>query len=270
MIPIPVAGLRALMSALFLAALAALPRDAWAQAEASAPSAEETPISVDGADGLSDVRIARRLREILGALGRFEDVRVQVTDGVVRLEGTVIDAATQAELERLAGRLEGVVAVQNRTEISGDLEERLAPAWERLRARGRTLVSGAPVFLVAVAVGLAIALLGGWVASRVIPWSRIAPNAFVAEVYGMLARLAFGLLGLVVALEILNATALLGAVLGAAGLAGLAIGFAVRDTVENFIASLMLSLRQPFRPDDLVEIEGDVGGSRGSPRGRPS
>jgi small-conductance mechanosensitive channel len=75
----------------------------------------------------------------------------------------------------------------------------------------------------------------------------------------MLARLAFGLLGLVVALEILNATALLGAVLCAAGLAGLAIGYAVRDTVENFIASLMLSLRQPFRPDDLVEIEGDVG-----------
>ncbi|SFQ24269.1 mechanosensitive ion channel family protein, partial [Tranquillimonas alkanivorans] len=40
---------------------------------------------------------------------------------------------------------------------------------------------------------------------------------------------------------------------------GLAIGFAVRDTVENFVASVMLSLRQPFRPNDLVEIEGDSG-----------
>jgi len=29
--------------------------------------------------------------------------------------------------------------------------------------------------------------------------------------------------------------------------------------VENFIATVMLSIRQPFRPFDLVEIEGDVG-----------
>lgn len=65
--------------------------------------------------------------------------------------------------------------------------------------------------------------------------------------------------GLLVALEILDATALLGSILGAAGVIGLAIGFAVRDTVENFIASIMLSIRQPFQPFDLVEIEGDVG-----------
>ncbi|MEX0370434.1 MAG: mechanosensitive ion channel family protein, partial [Tateyamaria sp.] len=61
------------------------------------------------------------------------------------------------------------------------------------------------------------------------------------------------------ALDILGATALLGTILGAAGIVGLAIGFAVRDTVENFIASIMLSIRQPFRPNDVVEIEGDIG-----------
>ena len=37
------------------------------------------------------------------------------------------------------------------------------------------------------------------------------------------------------------------------------MGFAVRDTVENFIASILLSLRQPFRPNDFVEIAGDMG-----------
>jgi small-conductance mechanosensitive channel len=73
------------------------------------------------------------------------------------------------------------------------------------------------------------------------------------------ARLVFVVLGAVVALDILGATALLGTILGAAGIVGLALGFAVRDTVENFIASVMLSFRQPFRPNDLVEIEGDLG-----------
>jgi small-conductance mechanosensitive channel len=65
--------------------------------------------------------------------------------------------------------------------------------------------------------------------------------------------------GIVIALDIMNATALLSTILGAAGIIGLALGFAVRDTVENFIASVMLSFRQPFRPNDTVEINGDVG-----------
>jgi small-conductance mechanosensitive channel len=91
------------------------------------------------------------------------------------------------------------------------------------------------------------------------PWERLAPNAFIADLYRQIWRLAFVIGGLIVALDIMNATALLSTILGAAGLIGLAIGFAVRDTVENFIASVMLSIRQPFRPNDVVEINGDQG-----------
>ena len=90
-------------------------------------------------------------------------------------------------------------------------------------------------------------------------WDRIAPNAFIAGIYRQAFRFLCGIVGMVVALDLLGAAALLGTILGAAGIVGLAIGFAVRDTVENFVASIMLSLRQPFRPNDLVEIEGDVG-----------
>ena len=91
------------------------------------------------------------------------------------------------------------------------------------------------------------------------PWERLAPNAFIADIYRQIIRLAFIIAALVVALDILGATALLSGILGAAGIVGLAIGFAVRDTVENFIASIMLSIRQPFRPNDTVEIDGDIG-----------
>ncbi len=88
---------------------------------------------------------------------------------------------------------------------------------------------------------------------------RISPNAFIAGLYRQAFRVASGIVGIVVALDVMGAAALLGTILGAAGIIGLAIGFAVRDTVENFVASVMLSLCQPFRPNDLVEIEGDVG-----------
>jgi small-conductance mechanosensitive channel len=56
-------------------------------------------------------------------------------------------------------------------------------------------------------------------------------------------------------LEILDATALLGTIVGVAGVMGLAIGFALRDTVENYIASILLSIRQPFRPLDQIVLE---------------
>jgi small-conductance mechanosensitive channel len=72
-------------------------------------------------------------------------------------------------------------------------------------------------------------------------------------------RIAFILVGLVLAMSILGATALLGTVLGAAGVLGLAVGFAVRDTIENYIASILLSVRRPFAPNDKVVIEGFKG-----------
>lgn len=65
--------------------------------------------------------------------------------------------------------------------------------------------------------------------------------------------------GLVMALSLLDATALLGTILGAAGIIGLAVGFAVRDTVENYIASILLSLRNPFEVNDFVDIDGHQG-----------
>ena len=97
-------------------------------------------------------------------------------------------------------------------------------------------------------------LIMGWLARRKQPWDRLSPNAFIADIYRQIVRLVFVIGGLVIALDIVGATALLSGILGAAGIVGLAIGFAVRDTVENFIASVLLSMRQPFRPNDTIEI----------------
>ena len=66
-------------------------------------------------------------------------------------------------------------------------------------------------------------------------------------------------LGVVVALNLLGSSTLMGTILGGAGVVGLAIGFAVRDSLENYIASIMLSLRQPFRANDHVVVDGHEG-----------
>ncbi|MFY0648463.1 mechanosensitive ion channel domain-containing protein [Sulfitobacter geojensis] len=210
-------------------------------------------------DASADAAIANRIRDILGELDGYEDISVTVSSGIVTLRGTTLDPGKATRLNELTSRVEGVVAIENAVQESTDVVERLNPAMERFRIRAVQLIAFLPLALVALSVFVLVVIFGFWLARRQQPWERLSPNAFIADIYRQIIRLLFVIGGLVIALDIVNATALLSGILGAAGIVGLAIGFAVRDTVENFIASIMLSIRQPFRPNDTVEIEGDTG-----------
>ena len=206
-----------------------------------------------------DAAIAQRIRAILSELEGYGDVTVAVKSGIVTLRGTTLDAAKARALNDLVSRVDGVVAIENEVVESTDVVERLNPAVKRFQERVSQMIAWAPLLIIAAAAFAAVAFIGVLLARMKQPWDRLAPNAFIADIYRMLLRLAFVVAGIVVALDILNATAILGTILGAAGIIGLAIGFAVKDTVENFIASIMLSIRQPFRPNDAIEINGDEG-----------
>lgn len=218
----------------------------------------EGPIGTENTEQI-DANIATRIREILGELGNYEDVTVTVSEGIVTFRGTANTAVEATELSSFANRIEGVVAVKNEVIQTRDVTRSLDPAIDRFRVRFDQFVAGLPLFLIAIAAFLIVVFLGISLARMKRPWNRLAPNAFVADIYRQIIRIAFFVFGVVIALDILNATALLSTILGAAGIIGLALGFAVRDTVENFIASVMLSFRQPFRPNDTVEINGDQG-----------
>lgn len=206
-----------------------------------------------------DAAIANRIREILRELDGYEDVTVTVSSGIVTLRGTALDGPSVARLNEISGRVEGVVTIKNEVVETTDVVRRLDPALERFRTRTEQFINYLPLAGIALTVFALVVLSGFAIARMRYPWDRLAPNAFIADIYRQIIRIAFLMGGVVIALDILGATALLSTVLGAAGIIGLAIGFAVRDTVENFIASVMLSIRQPFRPNDTVEIEGDMG-----------
>jgi len=242
------------MRFILLLIILALPLPALAQ-DTTQP---DSTISVENS-AQQDAAIAVRIREIIQQLDGYDAVAVYVSDGIVTLRGSTLDAATAEALNGLVARVEGVVAIENEVVETTDVVERLTPALERLWIRVEQFVAFLPLLLIAILAGLAVIWIGFFIARRKNPWDSMAPNAFIADIYRQITRLFFVVLGVVLALDLLNLTALLSTILGAAGIVGLAIGFAVRDTVENFIASIMLSMRQPFRPKDLVEIEGDTG-----------
>ncbi|MGF1469301.1 MAG: mechanosensitive ion channel domain-containing protein [Sandaracinaceae bacterium] len=222
-------------------------------------SATDETIETDAERRTADEAIRERLRGIFGATEALNGIGVEVREGVVTLRGEVLDPDASALAERLASRTRGVVAVNNRLERDRSVEGQITPATERARSMAESAVANLPVVGVAVAVVLFFWVLGWLLARQGWLWRRVSRNPLVASLLQRSAVLVFVVLGLVLALNILDAIAVLSAVLGAAGVRGIAVGFAVRDSIENFIASVMLSLRQPFRPKDLVDIDGREG-----------
>ena len=109
------------------------------------------------------------------------------------------------------------------------------------------------MLVIALVVVIVFALLGKLISSIQIlfAWTK---NQFVKDTAKQFVRIFMIVLGFVLALEILNATALVGAILGTAGVVGIAVGFAFKDLIENHLAGILLSLRQPFMPRDFVAI----------------
>ncbi len=135
----------------------------------------------------------------------------------------------------------------------------LQPIAERLLEKSQDMLAALPSLLVALAIVLIAWRFGGWLSKRQ-DWERIADrNPFLRDLARTTVRWLVMLAGVLIALEILDATALVGAVLGTAGVLGVAIGFAFKDILENYIAGILMSLRQPFAPRDHVVIDGNEG-----------
>jgi small conductance mechanosensitive channel len=112
---------------------------------------------------------------------------------------------------------------------------------------------GVALVIVIVAWLIARLLTGGdwlfrWIQSR-----------FLRDLARHFTRIVLIGAGVLIALELLDATALVGAALGAAGVVGIAVGFAFRDIIENYLAGLLLSMRRPFSPNDFVSIDREEG-----------
>jgi len=218
------------------------------------PTASSPPIAVDSG-AADDARIAARIRGIFSQIPALRGTRVDVAAGVVTLSGNVDDATAIDQAQAIASRFSGVVAVQNNLQRDLEVGRNLDPAFSGVWAKLRSMAQALPLIAIALVVALAVIAAGYVVARQKRLWIRIAPNPFLAELLATAIRFAAIVGGLILALEVLDATALLGAVLGGAGVIGIAIGFAVRDSIDNYVSSLLLSIRQPFRANDSVKID---------------
>ncbi len=205
-------------------------------------------------DSRRDRAIEERLETLLSNVERLAPVDVSVREGIVTLQGRVPLAEDRIRAAEIADKIEGVALVRNEIEIDQTLQVRLAPVIERLRERVYEFLAWLPLLGVGLVIFVFFWAIARWVGSWERPFRRLSPNPLLRDVLRQAARIGILLLGALLTLEVLDATTLVGAVLGTAGVAGLALGFAFRNVVENYLAGILLSLRQPFAPLDHVVI----------------
>lgn len=240
----PLPRLAAWVLAGFLAISAALAQSTGADNGAAAPD---------------DTTLVAELEKIYSTIDGLEPVAVDVTAGVVTLHGEVVSETLRDRAAELAGRIEGVVDVQDELSVSTSLTDRLGPALDRFEERTLRVVYSLPLLLVGLVVLWLAWRFSRWLSTRAWIGKRTHDNPFMTDIVRQLVRAGVMVGAILFVLDLLELTALVGAVLGAAGVATLAIGFAFRDLIENYIASVLLSLRQPFEPNDLVQIGDHLG-----------
>ena len=208
-----------------------------------------------GADKVEDRLIKQRLADVFKNLPALAGVVINVNAGVVRLTGQTYTKEAHEQALELAGRVDGVVSVTDEITQKREVRERLTVVQEKMVDQLNNFISYLPLLI----IGLTVFLVFWFLASFMTKWDnlyeKITPHAFLQSLAKQIVKGTVIFIGFVVMLEILDATALLGTLVGVAGVMGLAIGFALRDTVENYIASILLSIRQPFRPLDQIVLE---------------
>lgn len=197
--------------------------------------------------------------QALAQIEGLEDADAIVSGDTVTITGTADDASVIREAEQAVLDATGLDRVENQIELSLDVQDRTIGAANRVSERIESWIAYLPVIPVAFVIIL-IAMMIAWLVGKLRwPYARFTRNPFLQDIIRKLTQSMVMLAGILLALEILDAMALVGGVLGAAGVAGIAIGFAFKDLIENYIASVLLSLRQPFRPQDHVVIDGHEG-----------
>ena len=132
--------------------------------------------------------------------------------------------------------------------------DRFAQMWDNLLAALPGIVVGVAIVLLA----FAIARVVKWLIRTSARSRRIkGPALLVARLWSGAIIIIGSLVGLAIAVPTLD----FAAALGALGLGGIIIGFALKDIVQNFLAGILILFNRPFRIGDQIrsgEHEGTV------------
>lgn len=134
-----------------------------------------------------------------------------------------------------------------------DLNRVLSSYWQQFLYVLPKLLIAVVLLVVAVFIANRVsALLGGRLRRR-------SHDPLLPDFLARLSKWAMVLMGLMIALNVLGFSGVVGSLVGAAGVSAFIVGFAFKDIAENFLAGVILAFNRPFHINDTVEIKGLIG-----------
>lgn len=134
------------------------------------------------------------------------------------------------------------------------------PLLDKLEAWGSSFVGMLPNIVVALLVLAVVFIISGFArrgAERLL--RRSTDNPQLARLAGWAGRTAVLLLGVFLALSVLQLDKTVTSLLAGAGVAGVAIGFAVQGLAASLVSGLVISTRRPYKLGDLVRLGDHLG-----------
>jgi small-conductance mechanosensitive channel len=216
------------------------------------------PINVE--KPVDDAAVKRTLEQLLPRFPGVRQIKVSVSNGYVTLEGHVEDDEVIDDVTDFTKRVDGVRIVLNLMKTDAEVLSAHQLALKVLREIGQEIARKWLLALLAVTIvllALGVARVFGTHAETLL--APFIENVLLRSVVGSLLSSFLIIGGLMIGLWMLNLTHAVLSILGLAGVVGLAVGFAFRDITENFIASILLGIRRPFRIGDYIQVAGQAG-----------
>lgn len=142
---------------------------------------------------------------------------------------------------------------------TGEVDLNPALAKERVDAWLDGFVSTLPNLVVAIILFVVFVIIAVFVKRIVIKAAKARGRSNLGEVMGGFLKAAIILLGGLIAATIVVPTLNPGDLIAGLGVSSVAIGFAFKDILQNWLAGLLILIRQPFEIGDQIEVNGYEG-----------
>ncbi|MFN7806633.1 MAG: mechanosensitive ion channel family protein [Planctomycetaceae bacterium] len=223
-------------------------------------TAAETPGTIEISPQVTDDAVRDRLCKLLPQYPGVRSIEVEVEEGVVTLRGHVENDNIRDRLRDFVRRVQGVNLVLNKTKTDQQVLSATELANRRIQALGRMIAQKWLVVLGGLGIlvfSLLLTRIFWRISDRVVTF--LTDNMLLRSVLASVIGGSIVLTGILTGLWVMGVADTVLPGLGLAGVVALAVSFAFRDIAENFVASIMLGTRRPFRVGDFVEVDGKAG-----------
>lgn len=126
-----------------------------------------------------------------------------------------------------------------------------------LKEKGPSLLLKGLLLVLILFIIKVLSTIAGKLARKAIATSKLSFSQLLQDFLISILKKGVWIIGILIALTQMEIQ--IGPLLAGLGLAGFIVGFALQDTLSNFVSGLMILIYKPFDVDDFVEVGGVFG-----------